>query len=285
MATGLGIEVELVLDSTGPFVDRIAFAGAVAAELDLVSVGSATLAAVPVPPEIELEASLPALVDVASRHGALEARLAPDLSCLLLRYAAARLESSDSVFWEFVHDQTLAGGDRVVEIVSRPAPRTELENRIRLLLSALRRLGGYHFSDSCALHVHLDATELGGPLLRELIVLWSQREARLREHLGTPAGLSSASPLPAELVSQVGSLSRDAERCVLVETLRPWFRESPPGWGLNLANIVAGSKGKPTLEFKIAPASDDEGLVFGAIECFVSLVDEACRRSAPALSS
>lgn len=219
---------------------------------------------VPMPP---LTPDIAAVVeDVARHHGARVQSIAPDLSCFYLAHRAGRIPGRLSV----VHDNTIAGGERVAEVVTAPLARDRLGDVVAICEVA-RSFEGVSIPTGAALHVHLDGARfLAARPLSRLVQAYARFEAELFERVERPEGLRRAGPLPEGFA---GLLELTAERGA------PWEETAPlvaaafksRDHGLNLYNLGHDVKEKLTVELKIAKSTLEPERIIEIRELYVRL--------------
>jgi hypothetical protein len=121
-----------------------------------------------------------AVFGAARHHGAELEAVADDFNSFYLRHRASRIERPDGRTIACVrHENRLAGGERVAEIVTAPFVRAELQD-LRAILETARRMGAEVPSGGeLRLHLHADALREGKAFERLV-------EVAARSELGWP---------------------------------------------------------------------------------------------------
>lgn len=220
---------------------------------------------VPVPSGLSPAATIALIQDIARHHQAELRSVSPDYRFFYLAHRAGRLRGG-ALELAVVHDNTLAGGERVAELVTAPLWRADLGG-LRAALEVIGAIDGVTTPDTAALHVHLDgAPFLEARPLSRLIALFSRLEPALRVLTRTPPGLRRAAPLPPALGAELRSELAWAE----VEALLRREIEHR-GYALNLYNLIAGDPQKLTVELKLAGATIDPARVVAIRELYVRI--------------
>ncbi|MBI5510562.1 MAG: hypothetical protein HY903_17535 [Deltaproteobacteria bacterium] len=295
-----GLELELLAP---PGWTRLEVAADVGVRLGLRVESFVTMSKVPVPladlgaldPKAGAAAATALLADVARHHGAAVHALAEDGRHFYLAHRGARLMGTDGLpLLLFVHDNSIDGGERVTEVVTRPfaglepvrldpatpsrqpAPQRgggaasarsgrkgagqsahgQIGPRgVFAAIEAVVSIPGVSLPPRAALHVHVDGRGFCDPTrLARLVALFSLWEPVLRRWLRTPSDLLAAKALPTELAPRLHQLAVAGA---------PWsaaqqaLRELLAGRGhaLNLYNLAVDEPGKRTVEFKLAAPS------------------------------
>lgn len=257
-----GIEIELLLPEGTTRLDLLdhlaARLGGTVERFDFPS-------KVPVPSGLPPPATLALIHDIARHHQAEVRGVSPDFRFFYLAHRAGRLRGSPLEL-QLVHDNTLAGGERVAELVTAPFHRGDLP----ALADVVRLIGaidGVTIPDTAALHVHLDgAPFLEARALIRLIELFTAQAADLAARTRMPSGLRRAQPLPPGLRAALHERMSAAE---VQATLRQHIPTR--GHALNLYNLAAGEPEKLTVELKIAGSTLDPAQVIEVRELFVDL--------------
>lgn len=223
---------------------------------------------VPMPPLARDTVSV--VQDVARHHDAKVQSIAPDLSCFYLVHRAGRIRGRLSV----VHDNTIAGGERVAEVVTAPLRRDQLGD-LFTICEAARSFEGVSIPDGAALHVHLDgAPFLDARPLSRLVQAYLRFESELFERVGRPEALRRAGPLPegfADLLELTARRSASWEETAPLVAAAFKSRDH----GLNLYNVGHDVKEKLTVELKIAGSTLDPDRIVEIRELYVRLADWA----------
>lgn len=226
---------------------------------------------IPVPSVGDAAATIAIIQDIARHHEAHVQSVSPDYRWFYLAHRAARLTAVDgSWLCSIVHDNTLAGGERVAELVTRPLLRADLP-WLESVVARLAAIDGCVVPESGALHVHLDGRAFcSAEVLARLVRTWLARETELRELAGTTAAMRRAGPLPEALAPALEALARcgatwDQARAELARHV------TSRSFGLNLYNLVENDPQKLTVELKIARGSLDPARVIAIRELAVAL--------------
>ncbi len=257
-----GVEIELLLP---PGTTRLDLLDHLAAHLGGAVEHFDFPSKVPVPTGLPPPATLALIQDIARHHQAEVRGVSPDFQFFYLAHRAGRLRGAPLEL-QVVHDNTLAGGERVAELVTAPFHRSDL-GALADVVRLIGAIDGVTLPDTAALHVHLDgAPFLEARALMRLIDLFTAEAAALAERVRMPSGLRRAQPLPPALRDAL----HDAMR---VEDVQATLRQHIPGRGfaLNLYNLAAGEPDKLTVELKIAGATLDPAQVIEVRELFVDL--------------
>lgn len=219
-------------------------------------------------------ALMAAMQDVARHHQARLHSIAPDARHFFLAHRCGRLvDAQGSCLLSVVHDNTIAGGERVAEVVTPPFGPDRL-GWLRGLVESLAAIPGIALPEAGALHVHVDGRCLcDAAALARLVALYLRLETRLRRWLRTPATARSAQPLAAALLpalQQIAGQSWPEARAALAPLVRD------RGCGLNLYNLLHQVDDKFTVELKLAAASLDPDWVLAVRALFLRLVAMAC---------
>lgn len=261
-----GLEIELVLPeglTRLDLLDQLAarFGGAVE-RFDFPS-------KVPVPQSLPPPATLALIQDIARHHQAEIRGVSPDFRFFFLAHRAGRLRGS-ALDLQLVHDNTLAGGERVAELVTPPLLRDQLPV-VADVVAFIGAIDGVTIPETAALHVHVDGAPFLDPAsLLRLVDLYTAREDQLKTAMRTPSGLRRAQALPPELRPALAAAKTTAD---LQAALRAHVLTR--GHALNLYNLAAGEPHKLTVELKIAGSTLDPGQVVMVRELFVGLALEA----------
>lgn len=184
-----------------------------------------------------------------------------------------------------MHDNTIAGGERVAELVSAPFSREEL-TFVDELVAELRSIRGSDPETSssgpelpagAALHVHVDGSRFEDPSsVFRLVRNHRAAEPVLRRLLRTGPSMKRARPLPAKLEVSLGTLAaRGASFDAVRETIRR--HAGSRAYGLNVFNLAERDPKKLTVELKLASATLDSGRIRAIRELFVAMVQCALR--------
>lgn len=248
-----GIEIELLLPAgMGRFdlLDALAsrFGGTVE-RFDFPS-------KIPVPSGLPPAATIALIQDIARHHEAQVRSISPDFRFVYLSHRAGRVNGLS-----VVHDNTLAGGERVAEIVSSPMLREDLP-AFAQIVAFIRDIPGVEIPETAALHVHVDGTGFQeSAALICLIEAFEAIEPALRA--SAPVALRRAATLPSALLVELrdGVPWRDALRAHVPSR----------AFALNLYNLIADEPHKLTVELKLAGATLDPAKVLALREMFVAL--------------
>jgi len=215
------------------------------------------------------ELSLALIQDVARHHGAKVHAVSPDLRYFYLAHTAGRLIQSGKELLRIVHDNTLAGGERVAEIVTAPLFRSELD-LVDEVLETVSEIGDVEAPPGAGLHVHLDGAQFFHVgRLRALVAAYLHFEPALRSLVRTPPGLRRARALPPSLVSELASLPEETPWPEAAQVILRHVHDR--SFGLNLYNLALAVPTKPTVEFKIAASTADAAKVIEVRELYVRL--------------
>ncbi|MCC7383226.1 MAG: amidoligase family protein [Deltaproteobacteria bacterium] len=216
-------------------------------------------------------ATLALIEDIARHHQAKVQSVSPDFRFFYLAHrAGALISSSGEQLLAVVHDNTLAGGERVAELVTKPLRRHELD-WLEDLVGTIALIEGCTLPDTAALHVHVDGRPfLATRPLAQLARIYRDFEGALRALLRTPPALKRAAALPLPLVGALIALA-EGERpfAEAREVLRAHVLSR--GFGLNLFNLIDPDPAKLTVELKLAAATLDPRRVIATRELFVHL--------------
>jgi len=225
------------------------------------------------------EAVMAAMQDVADHHQAKLHSISSDARFFYLSHRCGRLVGAEgATLLEVVHDNTIAGGERVAEVITPPL-EPERVGWLRDLVERLAAVEGIEVPRRAALHVHVDAGELRDvEALARLVSLYFDHQARLRRWLRTPGRLHADQPMPRGLVLAL-------QRAVG----QPWAEVRPAlahelrdkRCGLNLYNLLHDVPDKLTVELKLAAASLVPDRVLAVRELFLRLVLLALALDAP----
>lgn len=220
---------------------------------------------VPVPSGLSPAATIALIQDIARHHEAEVRSVSPDYRFFYLAHRAGRLRGG-ALELSVVHDNTLAGGERVAELVTAPLWRADL-GALSAALEVIGAIDGVTTPDTAALHVHLDgAPFLEARALSRLIALFSRLEPALAVLTRTPPGLRRAAPLPRALVAELrAELSWSAVEALLRREIQH------RGYALNLYNLIAQDPQKLTVELKLAGSTIDPARVVAIRELYVRL--------------
>jgi hypothetical protein len=218
----------------------------------------------------DADATLALVRSIAEHHQALLHSISDAGDAFYLVHRAARLVADDgAVLLSIVHDNTIAGGERVAELVTPPLTRA----RMPWLVDLLRVLGeipGIIIPDSGALHVHVDGRPFcDARALTALVELYTSAEAVLRAVLATPETFRAAQPLPATLLPSLRELvAKDAPFDDVKRLLARRIRDRRHG--LNLYNLHEADDAKLTVELKLARGTLAPERVLAIRELFVA---------------
>ncbi|MFH1810789.1 MAG: amidoligase family protein [Pseudomonadota bacterium] len=223
--------------------------------------------------EAAIQACLAAMQDIAAHHQARLHSIRPDGQFFYLSHRCGRLvDEHGMTLLEVVHDNTLAGGERVAEVITPPlAP--EQADWLAALIAQLAAVPGIEVPPRAALHVHVDGKALcDAETLARLVALYLDHEALLRRWLHTPTGLHADRRMPHALLR-----SLHAGVGQPWEQVRPTLARALPDncCGLNLYNLAHDRRDKLTVELKLAAASLDPAWVLAVRALFVALVELA----------
>ncbi|MCK6546775.1 amidoligase family protein [Myxococcota bacterium] len=216
------------------------------------------------------EATLALVQSIAEHHQAMLHSVSDAGDAFYLIHRAGRLVADDgTVLLTIVHDNTIAGGERVAELVTPPLARARLPWLVDLL-HMLAEIPGIVIPESGALHVHVD----GRPFrevraLTSLVELYVAAEPVLRAVLATPDSFRAAQPLPSALLPALRELAaKDAPFDDVKALLARRIRDRRHG--LNLYNLHEDDDAKLTVELKLARGTLDAARVVAIRELFVA---------------
>lgn len=270
MALTTGIEIELLLPEG---MGRLDLLDLLAARFSWTVEPFLFPSKVPVPEAPTARETLARIEDIARHHQARVHSVAPDYRHFYLVHRAGRIrDARGELQLSVVHDNTLPGGERVAEVVTRPFREEELP-WLDALLGALGGVEGVTLPPQAALHVHADGAAFqDASRLARLVELYGEEEAELRAFARTPEVFKRAKALPEALAAELRrTYTWDAAAAVL--------RAHVPdrGFGLNLYNLIAGEPNKLTVELKLAAASLDPARVRAVRARFLDLLERALR--------
>lgn len=190
--------------------------------------------------------------DIARHHQASVRSVTPDFRYFYLIHRAGKIvDRHGSTILSVVHDNTLAGGERVAEIVTAPLARPDLPWLIDLV-SFIGGIEGCTVPEGAALHVHVDGRPFrNAAVLARLVAFYTEHEEALMRFAGTTRAMRRAKSLPIAFVDALLERAREdatwdvAQRLILDHIPSREF-------GLNLFNLVQNDPAKLTVEFKIA---------------------------------
>jgi len=214
-------------------------------------------------------AVLAAMQAVAEHHQARLHSISPDARFFYLSHRCGRLvDAEGATLLEVVHDNTIAGGERVAEVITPPLMPEQVP-WLGELVEALAAIDGVAVPPRSALHVHVDGRPFceAEPLAR-LVSIYLDHQVTLRRWLRTPPGLHADRPLP-------GGFLRALQQAVgrEWEVARPSLARQlhDKRAGLCLYNVVHGVADKLTIELKLAGGSLEADRVLAVRELFLRL--------------
>lgn len=207
--------------------------------------------------------------DVADHHQARLQCISDDGRYFFLAHPAGHLlDDKGAIRLSVVHDNTIAGGLRVAELITAPmAQDSDLD--LARLIETVGQFLGITVPARSALHVHVDGAAFcaPAPLLR-LVQLYNRFAPLLRRWLRSPDNLLQARPLPPVVESTLRNFEQRSWAATQ-HALRPLIADR--GYGLNLYNLLHPHPDKLTVEVKIAGGSLDPAWIVAARRLVLNL--------------